>query len=412
MFLFKRIKASSLQMVLVVSVVILLLLLSFILFVYVQKRIGVKYSNFKESVYLNHQVFDYLKNNDVPYGNKNSIDFFNSENQYVTIVKKQWGIFELFGVTTKVGKEVFHKNALVGYTTKNRNALYLSDKFQPLIVVGNTTIRGNALLPSRGVNSGNIAGVSYNKSQFIYGEIFQSESTLPRLFHKEKIQEFLSTYTRDTITNFNLDITEQLDNSFHKKTNVFQKNGAIHLSEVSLKGNIIIESDTLIKIDASAKLEDVILIAPKVEITQGFKGNVQVFATKTITISSNCLLNYPTSLIVFDTSEDATIKISEASIVKGIVGHFKQNSEKTNYKSSVLLDKNATLFGELYSMGNVELLGTVNGSVYANSFIANQFGSIYINHIYNGTIDAEKLPKQYAGLSMQNGIKNVAKWLD
>lgn len=412
MLLLRKIKASSLQMVLVVSVIILLLLFAFISLVYIQKRISVKHANFKESVYLNHQVFDYLKSNNIPFEKTGKVDFFTSNNQEVIVTKKQWGIFELFNVTSKINHESFHKKALMGYANRNRNALYLSNKFQPLIVVGNTMIKGNAVLPSRGVNSGNIAGVSYNKSKFVYGNISQSQATLPQIFNKEKVEKFLTTYTQDTIEYFDINTVDFLQNSFEKKTKVFQKNGIVELFQTTLRGNIIIESDSIIKVGNSATLEDIVLIAPTVEIAEGFKGSVQVFATKKIGISKNCNLNYPSSLVVFDEDEKGMIKMSESSNVKGIIGYFKRNSKKETYKPNVLLEKSSVLSGELYSMGNIELRGKVNGSVYANSFIVNQSGSVYMNHIYNGTIDLENLPMQYVGLYMRGGTKSVAKWVD
>ena len=184
-----------------------------------------------------------------------------------------------------------------------------------------------------------------------------------------------------------------LQNSFDKKTKVFQKNGVVELFQTTLKGNIIIESDSIIKVGNSAILEDIILIAPTVEIAEGFKGNAQVFATKKIDVAKNCKLNYPTSLVVFDAGEKGLISVSESSTVKGVVSYFKKNSKKETYKANVFLGNNTVLSGELYSAGSLELRGQVHGSVYTNWFIVNQSGSVYMNHIYNGAIDSEKLPK-------------------
>ena len=53
-----------------------------------------------------------------------------------------------------------------------------------------------------------------------------------------------------------------------------------------------------------------------------------------------------------------------------------------------MLEGQSTVVGEIYCDKNFELSGTVKGSVLTKGFIANQFGSVYKNHIYNGKIIA------------------------
>tara|TARA_R110002033_G_scaffold169674_4_gene210780 strand:+ start:2900 stop:4132 length:1233 start_codon:yes stop_codon:yes gene_type:complete len=410
MLLFSKIKASALQMVLVVAVIIVILLFAFISLMYFQKRVALKHSNYTESIYSNHQVFEYLKTTDIPFGKTDSITLFSNESISL-ITKKQWGIFELLGVETKRNKELFNQIALVGESNLRRKALYLKNNNQQLILVGNTTITGDVVLPRLGVNSGNIGGVSYNKEKFIYGEIGQSETEIPAIINKKNITSFLNSYANDTIAFFDLKEDMTLNNSFTKKTQVFQRNGVVDIVTSSLIGNIIIESDTLIRVDRSTILKNVILIAPRIEILKGFKGSVQAFATENILIEENVQLEYPSSLVLFNDKVNGKIHVSESSTVKGVISYFS-NSLKSNYNSQILLDTKSIVQGEVYCQGNLELKGEVTGSVYTNSFIVHQQGGIYINHIFNGGINSEKLPKQYAGLFFSNSSKSVAKWLD
>jgi cytoskeletal protein CcmA (bactofilin family) len=409
MFLFSKIKASALQMVLVVSVIIVILLFAFISLMYFQKRVAIKHSNYTDSVYSNHQVFDYLKAADIPFGKTDSIALFLGKST-ASITKKQWGVFELLIVETKKNKETFKQVALLGGNNPTKKALYLKNNDQQLILVGNTRIKGNVALPSLGVNSGNIGGVSYNKEKFIYGDRVQSEREIPAIINKKNISSFLSSYSKDSVVFFDVKEELFLRNSFTKKTQVHQINGAINLVNSKLIGNIIIESDTLIRVSATSVLQDVILIAPRVEISGGFKGNVQIFATKNIIIEKNSQLEYPSSLVLFNDQNNGGINLSKGSTVKGIISYFS-NSEKSNYNAQILLDTKSVVFGEVYCQGNLELKGEVTGSVYTNSFIVHQSGGTYINHIFNGSIDSEKLPNQYAGLSFVKSSKSVAKWL-
>jgi len=407
MFLFKKIKASALQMVLVVAVIIVILLFAFISLMYYQKKVAIKHSNFSESIYENHQVFNYLKKANIPYGLIDSLDVFSN----VTITKKQWGFFELISVKTKKNRELFEQIALIGESNTDKKALYLKNNNQQLFLVGNTKITGDAVLPRLGVNTGNIAGVSYNKKKLIYGKIEQSETKLPSLKNKEKVLSFLTSYRNDSLERFDLEEGVIAHRSFIKKTLTHKRNGVVNIVNSSLIGNIIIESDTLIRVHASSKLQDVILIAPKIEILNNFKGNVQIFATEKILIGKNSQLAYPSSLLLLDDKAKGTIHISKSSIIKGVISYLS-NSKTANYTSQILADNESIIFGEVYCQGNFELRGSVNGAVYTNNFIVNQSGGTYINHIFNGVINSEKLSKEYAGLIFSNSSKSVAKWLN
>jgi hypothetical protein len=69
------------------------------------------------------------------------------------------------------------------------------------------------------------------------------------------------------------------------------------------------------------------------------------------------------------------------------------------------------VIGEVYCNQNTELKGAVIGSVFTNNFIANQFGSVYQNHLYHGQISIDQLPEAYVGLLFNNSKQGIAKWL-
>ncbi|WP_418637464.1 hypothetical protein [Winogradskyella sp.] len=409
MFLYTRIKSSALQMVLVVSVIIVILLLSFISLLFFQKRISEKHNNYSESVYANQQAFEYAKIAQIPYGKTDSIRLL-SNRASTSIVKKQWGAFELLAIETTNNKEQFIQIALLGEKAPSKRAIYLTDNNQQLILVGNTTIVGDALLPRLGVNSGNISGLTYQNKKFIYGNIGQSEGVMPLVINKKEMFSFLKTYAEETVDFFELKESVSLENSFQNKTFVHQNNGVIDLVNANLIGNIIVESDSLIRVTASANLHDVVLVAPRIEILNGVKGNFQAFATERIIVNNNVQLDYPSSLILFNDKATGKISISKDTTVKGVVGYFS-DSEETNYEAQVLLEAKASVYGSVYCQGNMELRGEVIGSVYTNSFVVHEFGGIYINHIFDGHINSEKLPKQFVGFSYGHSLKNIAKWL-
>ena len=413
--LYIKLKAGALQYTIFISVVIALLVFAFIGLSFVQQKLRLKNTVFKEVIYKNELAFHALGTN-----NKSLIS---TENGIETsISRKQWGLFEVMTVTSKKGKEQFTKTALVGRSYKDKPALYLQEENQPLVVVGNTKIEGNAVLPEQGVKQGSISGHSYINNQLIYGTVLKSNSQLPKAENFAGLKRFEDSIIINE--NFGpLDIVNSAEviNPFTVKTQLFYANQPIDLHTIRLVGNIIIRSDTKVIIHKSASLNDIIIIAPEIEIKEGVVGNFQAFADNKLIVNERVQLNYPTSLLLSEKKavinqqneqvhDVNQLLIKENATIKGIVGFLTENSND-NYKTQLIIEEDTVITGEVYCQQNIELKGTVNGSVYTKGFIANQFGSVYKNHIYNGQILSSKLPEQYAGLNFKNSKQKVAKWL-
>ena len=91
---------------------------------------------------------------------------------------------------------------------------------------------------------------------------------------------------------------------------------------------------------------------------------------------------------------------------------YLEETEANYYAPQIKLEENASVLGEIYCSKNLELRGMVSGHVSTDAFIAMENGSIYQNHLYNGSINSSGLPLEYAGLLSANlEVKNIAKWL-
>ena len=197
---------------------------------------------------------------------------------------------------------------------------------------------------------------------------------------------------------------------------------SLDLKGIKLIGNIIVHSGAKIRIYPSANLTDVILIAPEIEILNNVEGTFQAFATDKIVMGKNCRLKYPSALVVYEKNKRSDsvnmanneqieqIEIHSDSEVRGIVC-FLSNNEQNNYKAQVFIDKNASVLGEVYCDKNVELKGDVIGSIFTNGFIANEYGSVYQNHIYNGRILSSNFPLEYCGMRIENSTNSIVKWV-
>ncbi|TCP23314.1 hypothetical protein EV195_10938 [Tenacibaculum skagerrakense] len=407
-----KVKAGALQYVLVIAIIILIILFSFIQLIQLQQKLATKNVLYQKAISNTVNGFKYLSKNT---GVSDEIKFSESLNENNSVVKSNWGAFDIVKISSKVNKETFEKIGMMGNINSERKALYLTDNFTPLVVVGNTRITGTAHLPKRGVKSGNIAGNSYYGSSLVYGAIKVSNSSLPKNSSIKQLTSFTTSLLNKDFKDIELRDGEKLAQSFKDETLLYKDYESITLQDISLKGNIIIQSLRKIIVTKETDLQDIIIIAPEIEIQSGVKATFQAFATKRIQVGRNVALSYPSCLILnykaTKIEKDHHISVEPGATVKGGLYFLHEKSEERNLEPQIKLDTNTKVFGEVFCEGNTELLGEVIGEVSTNNFITKQKGSTYINHIYNGVINAKELSEEYVGLTGNTNKRAVCKWL-
>lgn len=407
-----KLKGGALQFVVFTGLVIAILLAAFVSLTHVhtlfKKQTGLTIETIK-----NTDLGIYTSNN----SNSNQLNTTSDVNNTIESKKEFWGIYEKVITTSVIKKNRFSKVALTGGTTTDRTALYLKENNQPLIVVGNTRIEGTSFIPRQGVKAGNISGNSYYGTNLIYGNTKESRRALQKPDNLKQIEDKkynTDAFKKEQLIPFNLNTS--YTNSFLEPTKLLYDPAPIFLSETQLIGNIIIQSESIITVNASAKLKDVILIAPKIEIQDEVKGNFQAIASESITIGKNCNLEYPSAMLLKSTAKNNSeieshhLYLGASSTFKGILAYLGEDTQQ-RFKPQLIIEENATVYGEVFCEANTELKGTVYGSLYTSRFISSTSGSIYLNHIFNGKIIAPSLPVQYAGFSFDNDKKDIVKWL-
>lgn len=422
--LFIKVKAGALQFVVLVGVLLAIMLLAFISLTHVhnffnaQSDVGI--ATIKNA---DNGIF-YALQKEIPV--KDSLHIVLEGDPYeggVTLYKKPWGIYYNQSSTSQIKRKHFVKSAFVGgKTNKQRPALVLADQLMPLVVVGNTRVEGDCLLPSQGVRTGNIAGVSYYGNTTIYGKVRTSATNLPDL--EERLIEYLESIHLPGISeDQNHTIITGNDNlisvSFKEQQKILYSPGSLILSQLRYIGNILIKSDTKITVDAGCTLTDVLLVAPEIEIKDGFSGRLQAIAAKKIDVGKEVHLKYPSALVLKEKNtgersgeqhDENAITLGKRTIVEGVLLNIREE-EEFNFTPQIVVDESAVVKGEVYCQGNLELKGKVSGTVYTRKFIARQNGSVYQNHIYNGQIIAGELPEQYVGLQFDKQPSGIAKWV-
>lgn len=334
-----------------------------------------------------------------------------------------FGAWQKSYVANQLHKKHFARTALFGSKKVEETPnLYLKNESSPLIVVGAARIEGSSYLPANGVRGGMIAGNYYQGSALVYGPIKTSKEELPELDSAWRTYLHFLT-TKEVLQNDHVQrFLENQKHSFLEKEKLFYRSASITITG-NLQGNCIIKSASSIVVSATAVLDDVLLIAPKIRFLSEFNGVVQAVATKEIVVAKNVKLKYPSSLVVLKevvgqeasvhNGSQHTITVNTGAEIAGSVVFLKRKSKGAVYnriQSDVMIAAGAEIIGEVYCEGSTELLGTVKGSLYTARFVADQYGSIYMNHIYNGKVLKNPID-DYSGLPFINSAKTICKWM-
>lgn len=421
-----KLKAGALQLTIFIIVIIAVLLTAFILLVHTHKQFQIQSDFIVETTSQSNSGIEYVLHNSIRLNDTTIVNLNDEDYKKLKVHRGFWGVFEKVTSVSRIKNKRFEKIALIGSKQMDnyRTALYVQDNNKPLVLVGDTKIEGVAYVPKQGVRPGYISGQSYFGSKLIYGQT-RASSILPKIFPETINQIKLLEHQLSKIHQsqfLNIENDEQYANSFAKPLKMVFSNNRIDLMKIELTGHIVVQSKSKIVVHASSKLKDIVLIAPEIEIRNNVVGNFQAISSKQINVGSNVMLNYPSALLLNEKEEiqkqdnlsvavdQNRITINNNSTVKGLM-LFLGKENQNNYKVQIELKEKATIYGELYCNQNTELKGTVYGTVYTNNFIANQSGSVYQNHIYNGTIIIDELPKEYVGMPFINSKKEVLKWL-
>ncbi|MDC3388577.1 hypothetical protein OAX11_03595 [Flavobacteriaceae bacterium] len=353
----------------------------------------------KELVQASTSNFIQILNTEISNQGVGSVKF-NNQRFISHYMLKKWGGYNVLKIKTIHKKDTLQKVALVGIKNNNKKiALYISDLDKPLSIGGNTKIIGDIKISKYGVKAAYINNSNSIRGKLVNGSIGISEKKLPKL---EESSFYLDVGLKKEF--FLEDIeSEILYNSFYKPTIIVNANGRNEIGNVSLSGNIILQSKDSIFIKKTANLSDIIIDAPKIVFERDFKGSLQVYAKDKVILKKGVELQYPSSIFINNDSEyKVEVLLEENSkLAGGIV--LTGNSYKSSLNRMITIENNATVVGDVYCYGKIQLKGKVIGSVYTDRFYLKTASSIYENYIIGGEINSLDLPSNYISLPIFPG---------
>lgn len=342
------------------------------------------------------------------------IDLFGKQKDSVSIEQKSWGVLDIVTISAWSGqgsqRDSIQKSFFIGKQAPNY-ALRLAEGTNPLYVCGNTKIVGDAFLPREGVERGFMQGKPYQRQKLIFGK----QTLIKPIDNKALKARFEQLNNlKNTPSNVLLE-GDSLINSFGKNTLVITSK-SFNSQQLFLKGNILVLASQEIIVNANTELEDVVLVAPKILIQEGFQGNIQAFAWDSLEVEANVNLTYPSILSLLP--EDKKRKFSpELSMQSGskiagaiVVPSFRYYS----YKTKVNLQSNTIVNGQVWVDGLLQPKGVIYGAVACNKFLLQTPAAIYENYLLDAIIDRTLLPKDYLSpiLISKEGNKRILKYTE
>lgn len=402
----RKVQASALYFVLIISLIVLVLISTFISFLYFQKQYISSYEAEKR-VNNNLRYAELLIANDDLFRNEiidsTTIDLFGAGDDTVKIVRRKWGLFDFVKIRASYKRAnkanvMFYANAMSDTDTLSAT-LYLRDKQNLLSLAGDTKIFGRCYLPKAGVKPAIVEGKPFEGKKLIEGIIKNSTNQFPLIdsaILKEVVLLYDSNYVKEKYSpNYRMyKIDNTIQQSFENYPIIYLDKNKIDIVNTSIAGHCILYSSKEINIYKEAQLMDVILIAPIVRLKKGFKGNVQIFAKDTLLIEDDVELTYPSVLFTYQTREnDSRISIGKNVKITGSILTVDESSEDKNGR--MLVSKGTVLRGNIWCEGYLDFNGIMKGCIVTHKFIKSTTSTVYENHLLDVYINGNVLSNKY-----------------
>lgn len=373
-------KASSLPIILVISVLIMILILMAFEFWNINSFYYIRYHSAKQqkmhlssalSIFCN----DSLLSEQMKINKKYQL-YEEDEFSTVYIDVYPWGLYECINMNNL--DKSLHAAYLIGKSQDiyRSPALWICDRNHSISLSGETEISGEIFLPKSGINYMNTNFDSFRGKIIPTTKIHTSNKDLPPID---------STYLQ-----LMRDLRDRpmprshIPPKYHSFSNDIIYASVNDNEDIFAKGRIILYGDK-VRISSSSKISDIILIARHVTIESGFSGALQIMASDTVEIEKDVYLHYPSGVYIHGDRNRAFLHINTNSNIEGYA-IIEGNVEGENgfvvdihYRQ----EQGSQLTGLLFVDGIAHLEGSVSGATYLKECYYLSGENMYSGLIYS-----------------------------
>lgn len=347
-------------------------------------------------------------------------DLFDDGHDSVFIQKDQWGIYSLGIVKSYQDEQVLSRAFIYGSKPEDSiwGAVYLVDHRRPFQVTGNVSLIGNLYCPGGQISKSVIEGRAFTGRIANERSIRKSDTLLP------EINSSLVRYLKG-LTAFNPVAVannrnqwplagDSIVNSFFEDSKVYVTHDFSRLVAVKAAGRVIFISTKGIFVDRNCRLDNVLVIAPEIEIEGGFSGCAQFVSTKKLKIGQECKLLYPSAAILLKDSlyrDRVELILDKGAKMYGALVAIAQVQDA--FKSLCEIRPQAYIEGVVYVQGYTKMEGQVTGSLFTDFILHKTSFATYENTMGEGTIDKLSLGSGFgiASIFKTSDKPIIVKWV-
>ena len=417
-------KGSALYIVIIISLVIALICSALVLAAYFfrgQYLVKSRFDRLQDN--LSSGVHILLRTKDPAYLQGKTLNLFNNSDDSVYLKNIHWGIYDIGIAEAFKQKDTLVKvfSTAFGIDSSKWAAIYLIDEDRPISLSGKTAITGDVYLPKAGAKAAYVDNKAYEgDKRLVVGKIHDSERNLPPL-NESRLNFLTELFNMQRGPVNKNQAMDSLVRSFRSPTEVVNLgNNPYILKNARLSGNVILYADTLLTIDSTAILNDVLVFAKAIVVKSGFRGNCQLFASDSISVEKNCRLAYPSCLGLLRYKSPVVgfppqINIGENSRISGVI--FTYEKENSALPATISVAKGAQIIGQVYAQHifSTKDNASVKGSVFTTRFMYQTAFTRYENYLINLKIDAPGLSRYYLTsdlIPVASSEKKVLQWLE
>ncbi|QNR23223.1 hypothetical protein [Croceimicrobium hydrocarbonivorans] len=308
---------------------------------------------------------------------------------------RHWGAFELVSSRVIASDRALQRTFITGYLpTDTTLALYQSDENNVLSLAGDAWLNGDVKTSKKGLKSAFIDGQNYKREKLVFGKEKIANKQLPDFAYD--LNAYWLSYLQGKIkaqdSIHTIGYAKELNHPFWKKTLVLKSSTEILLNDGAFEGNILLISDQKVQIGRGVKLDNIVIIAPKIVVEDSVEIRAHLIATDEIRIGNSAVLDYPSSAILLHLEgREALYQQKAQSVFRGSIIHLSEIPYKNNTVHAELAS-GSKVMGAVYCAANLQLEGTVLGQVYTRYFLLKTQSGIHENVILNGKINRLNYP--------------------